>query len=99
MCSKSSENLANQRKHNFYKKSRHQIRFRFYKILHQEQIDSSLSPIDVIIAYGLNLGRFLSSRQNYRGCTGGRPGFTMGLAGLKPGAPWQAQPRIHSKKI
>jgi len=28
-----------------------------------------------------------------------RPGFTMGLAGLKPGATWQAGPRIPSKKI
>jgi len=28
-----------------------------------------------------------------------RPGFTLGLAGLKPGVPWQAGPRISSKKI
>ena len=28
-----------------------------------------------------------------------RSGFTMGLAGLKPVAPWQAGPRIPSKKI
>jgi len=27
------------------------------------------------------------------------PGFTMGLAGLKPGAPWKTGPHIPSEKI
>jgi len=33
------------------------------------------------------------------GCAVGRPEFTMGLAGLKPGGGWQEGPRIPSKNF